>query len=640
MTEEEGFDGRITQYRYNEAGELTEKIEGRGPDARHTYYRRDLMGRLSEKVSAGPGNKLAQAAQITRYEYDVLGQLTACANHDSRLSFEYDSLGQLKQECFYTAAGPRRLSHGYDALGYRTYTRLPDGRKINTLSYGSGHVHQINIDGQPICDFERDALHREISRTQGSLTSHYRLDPMGRLLEQHCEPAHPSVSVTPISRRYQYDAAGQLRAIEDPRKGLIQYRYDDIGRLIHSLRQGMTPEHFSFDPAHNLVPAGERLPSNRIELAGGWHYRYDQAGNLLEKKNAQQDSLCLSWDAEHQLIQATRTGARQKTLTHYRYDPLGRRVAKTVRTTGKAGSSVREIHFMWDGNRLLAEQEKESERLYLYAPNSFVPIARVDGVKVPLKRPASEAIDEDEAPDMAQSIASSKAQFNLAPALQMARLGAIHEKAHALEAQSNAPAYQVRTREVLYYHCDHLGTPQEITRADGALTWSVTYAAWGNVLRQEVSHTEQNLRFQGQYFDQETGLHYNRFRYYDPDIGRFVSQDPIGLAGGDNLYQYVPSPTGWSDPWGLMGKPQINRSPKDAQKAVLKDPGPRDITRIDKPEESVPGSQWHAHCSCGAAINQDGSMHDAAKAKGKSIKELFSKKTLEWLESFGWSIPK
>ncbi|WP_284358229.1 RHS repeat-associated core domain-containing protein, partial [Pseudomonas syringae] len=66
---------------------------------------------------------------------------------------------------------------------------------------------------------------------------------------------------------------------------------------------------------------------------------------------------------------------------------------------------------------------------------------------------------------------------------------------------------------------------------------------------------EQNLRFQGQYFDVETGLHYNTFRYYDPEIGRFTTQDPIGLLGGFNLYQYAPSPIGWIDPLGLAVDP-------------------------------------------------------------------------------------
>ncbi len=96
------------------------------------------------------------------------------------------------------------------------------------------------------------------------------------------------------------------------------------------------------------------------------------------------------------------------------------------------------------------------------------------------------------------------------------------------------------------------------------MRWAASYKAWGNVLRVEMPQataaialapTEQLqlLRFQGQYFDVETGLHYNRFRYYDPDCGRFVSQDPIGLTGGNNLYQYAPNPGGWIDPLGLSG---------------------------------------------------------------------------------------
>ncbi|KXF82267.1 hypothetical protein ATN88_08790 [Enterovibrio coralii] len=77
------------------------------------------------------------------------------------------------------------------------------------------------------------------------------------------------------------------------------------------------------------------------------------------------------------------------------------------------------------------------------------------------------------------------------------------------------------------------------------------YRAYGNVLRKHVEEISSPLRFQGQYFDEETGLHYNRHRYYSPNTGRFVTADPIGLAGGLNNYQYVPNPTGWVDPLGL-----------------------------------------------------------------------------------------
>ena len=109
-----------------------------------------------------------------------------------------------------------------------------------------------------------------------------------------------------------------------------------------------------------------------------------------------------------------------------------------------------------------------------------------------------------------------------------------------------------RSWQVYYYHCDHLGTPREVTGEDGALHWRASYRTWGNTLKvQTTGQVRQNLRFQGQYFDEETGLHYNRFRCYDPGIGRFVSQDPIGLLGGENLYEYAPNPTKWIDPLGL-----------------------------------------------------------------------------------------
>jgi RHS repeat-associated protein len=78
---------------------------------------------------------------------------------------------------------------------------------------------------------------------------------------------------------------------------------------------------------------------------------------------------------------------------------------------------------------------------------------------------------------------------------------------------------------------------------------------WGNTFeekREAYFVEEQNLRFQGQYLDRETGLHFNTFRFYDPDVGRFTTPDPIGLDGGVNFYQYAPNPISWIDPWGLV----------------------------------------------------------------------------------------
>ncbi|PMZ21558.1 MULTISPECIES: RHS repeat domain-containing protein, partial [unclassified Pseudomonas] len=103
---------------------------------------------------------------------------------------------------------------------------------------------------------------------------------------------------------------------------------------------------------------------------------------------------------------------------------------------------------------------------------------------------------------------------------------------------------------------DHLGTPQELTDYSGEIVWSATYKAYGKLASLKhfgEEQLEQPLRFQGQYFDAESGLHYNRHRYYNPDIGRYLTPDPIKLAGGLNGYQYTPNPTGWIDPLGLNG---------------------------------------------------------------------------------------
>ena len=104
------------------------------------------------------------------------------------------------------------------------------------------------------------------------------------------------------------------------------------------------------------------------------------------------------------------------------------------------------------------------------------------------------------------------------------------------------------------------GLQEDLTDEAGEIVWECSYQLWGKPV-QEIAHTEiqQNLRYQGQYLDRETGLHYNTFRYYDPDTGRFTQPDPIGLAGGYNLYQYALNGLTWIDPWGLTGEDVTGR---------------------------------------------------------------------------------
>ncbi|HDR2167854.1 TPA: RHS domain-containing protein, partial [Enterobacter cancerogenus] len=113
------------------------------------------------------------------------------------------------------------------------------------------------------------------------------------------------------------------------------------------------------------------------------------------------------------------------------------------------------------------------------------------------------------------------------------------------------PAYAPE-RKLHLYHCDHRGLPLALVSHDGKTAWSAEYDAWGNVLHEHnPSGMEQLIRLPGQQYDEETGLYYNRYRYYDPAQGRYIMQDPIGLRGGWNVYQYPLNPVAYIDPKGL-----------------------------------------------------------------------------------------
>ena len=111
----------------------------------------------------------------------------------------------------------------------------------------------------------------------------------------------------------------------------------------------------------------------------------------------------------------------------------------------------------------------------------------------------------------------------------------------------------IRNEEFCLYHNEPNGCPSRLLDESGKVVWTALYDAWGKVKKLIVNDVEQPLRLQGQYFDRETGLYYNRFRYYCAEIGAFVSQDPLGLAAGENIYRYAPNIWYYIDPLGLFG---------------------------------------------------------------------------------------
>ena len=422
------------------------------------------------------------------------------------------------------------VRYHYDFNGNRTATVLPDGRQINYLYYGSGHLHQISLDDEVITDIERDRLHREIYRTQGKLASRYELDPLGRLKKQIATlndlteggkgkgktKVAAGYGQTAVKRSYGYDRTGNLTHSTDQRTGTTHFEYDRLGRITQAGN-----ELFAFDPAHNILSDDlNPVPDNRLKTYNGTTYYYDDLGNLIHRELADGEVQNYFYDLHDQLVKAEifkKDGTKE--TWSYTYDALGRRLGKgrlkneevseTSFPHDLSGNDLEnQTYFVWDGSHLLQEIQPDGRYTYIYTdPDSYEPLAQVH-----------DWTTED---------------------------GENRQQTH-------------------YFHCDQIGIPREMTDKDGNLLWFGNYTGWGR-LKEETKVTDsayQPFRLQNQYADRETGLHYNFFRYYEPDAGRFVNQDPIGLWSGENFYQFAPNNHIWIDPLGVSlrkGKHAIER---------------------------------------------------------------------------------
>ncbi|WP_437998653.1 PAAR-like domain-containing protein [Sorangium sp. So ce185] len=529
VVEERTFDGRVLKYDYSKAGNLS-RIDY--PDGSFRAFNHDKLGNVAfERSTDG----------IATYLRDAFGRLLGAVVEEGERKvvtmFERDKLGRIVTE----RQGDKALRFEYDALGRRTKRVLPNGATTSYVYDALDALIAVEHDGYRM-EIERDVLGREVWRgrpdEQVSIRSRY--DAMDRLIEQRVSASAPGAEITKdlVERKWSYDALGRVARIEDGRWGVTTYRYDRIDQLLEAQR-GSLREVFAYDAAGSLQrmlegleaqsgsPEWEIAPGDLLRQTGKAKYTYDERGRRVVKLDlsaraggAEGAATEYTWDCRDRLREVRRPDG---TRVRFSYDAFGRRVRKEIVPTG-AEVADRTVEFVWDGNELAADLERtRGARVFVHDPGTFVPL---------------------------------------------------------LQAEQG---------QVFAVVNDHLGMPKELVDPDGRVAWSAAHSAWGRVVEvfrdpaaQRAVPVESPFRLLGQYSDEETGLCYTRFRYFDPEVGRWCSADPLGIRGGARLYAFDGAATLEVDPLGLS-KLNLGAGDNPMRDAVNVDLNPRhpDVTSVD-----------------------------------------------------------
>ncbi|MGW3287699.1 DUF6531 domain-containing protein [Streptomyces sp. NPDC001002] len=494
LVSETDYNGRALNYRYDAAGRLTERTNGAGEVTR---FRHDVLGNVVGMDADGT---------TTTYEYDLLGRLVRARNAEVELGREHDATGRLLAESW----NGREVRSEYDVTGRRTARRTPSGATTH-WTYELGRRALVQEVGQHTVTLRYDVAGREIERVLGEaarLTHEWDADRL-----RTTQRVVTSTGDT-TQRDFQHRPDGVLTSVTDSRHGGRTFSLDRAGRVTQARGGAGWDESYQYDALGNLTdfntsapvrddrtgPGDRTYSGTLLERAGRTFYHHDGQGRVIRRvtklPSGGRREWRYAWNAEDQLTDVTTPDGRH---WQYVYDPMGRRVAKRL-VAADGVSVVEQVSFFWDGDQLAEETDGivSTSWDWIDGPTPIGQRVRATG-----------PIDGDAPQDQ------------------------IDEHFYAIVS-------------------DLLGTPTELVDADGTIAWTQPSTLWGvPVGHPGDRQVDCPLRFPGQYFDAETGLHYNHHRYYEPDTARYFSPDPLGRTPAPNHHAYVKNPLQWKDPLGL-----------------------------------------------------------------------------------------
>jgi RHS repeat-associated protein len=506
----------VTAFRYDPLGRTTQMTDTFGNSATYAYDRlnrltstTDRLGRRRD-LQYDPLNRLQTETWVVggstvdtrQFSYNAHGSLLTAGNNNGTTlyTFTYDDHQRptrvqepygLALTYAYDPANNRTLVQ--DSLGGVTTSTYDARQRLTSRQFSGTSLPAVRLDLTWTSHDQPATLTRygSLDTSQRVGLTSYQYDPAGRLASVQHQNASSSVLAS-----YSYTYEGHRLKTETSNGTTVTYRYDDTDQL---LNDGVQP--YTYDSAgnrnnNNFVPG----PDNRLTTDGTWTYTYDAEGNLTKKsKGTNAETWTYGYDLRNQMVWAqdksTDTDAGTLLLrADYKYDVFGNRLEKNVWTQATGNVITR---FGYDG------------------PNIWTELDATSGTNQPGTR----------------------------------RL--------YLDAVDQLYARVQPSGDVRWYMTDIRGSVRDLQANDGsALTVldHLDYDGFGKVVRETNPSNGDRYQYTGREYDRETGLQYNRARYYDPQTERWTSEDPKGFAAGDaNLYRYVHNdPTDRTDPSGLI----------------------------------------------------------------------------------------
>ena len=574
VIKEVGYDSLTRTYERDYSGLVT-RINR--PGERFTKYAYDKLGRVI-RTDYYDGS-------FETFTYDKNGMLTGAENQDTKIGLERDVLGRVVREW----QDEYWIESQYDEMGNRIQTTSSLGANILTKRDRLGQTVQLTayMDQENPWEaiVEYNQLGQETGRlVSGGVYSNWEYDSIGRPIfhgvniqgkeirrQGNASGRSIGHSEAKRRRRYEWDVNCRLKKVANElTKGSTEYTYDQFSNLVSAKETGFSTLFRMTDMVGNLYETGDNSDriygkGSRLEQSGidlkekrntyqgghgrlvtkGNHFVYDEEGNLEKKTEANGDTWCYGYYGNGMLKEVIRP---DRSIVRFRYDALGRRTEKSVikpydnEITCKSQEKV--VRFLWDQNTPFHEWEetREGENKTKIRTDYQAEYIRK------LKNRETEKNRQKEEKKIPDNLITWVFQDDFIPRGKLTKTG----------------NYSIIS--------DYLGTPVEAYDGEGEKVWESELDIYGRVKSLEKSSAGSAVpktgeqcfipfRFQGQYEDEETGLYYNRFRYYDPSLGQYTQQDPIGLAGGNpTLYGYVFNPLYELDPFGLDVRTGIGRT--------------------------------------------------------------------------------